>query len=195
MRRLSGGAGKVCTTAAVLLLAVGFAGVVTVDARPNAASGSATPVTGMAAGPAPLCPVTLPNGNTPPLQRPSNSYYGNGKLWTGLQPTGITLVVPELVKPDGSLGVKFPWWLGTGIVGKLSITGRRLDAPAPPLRFTVPPGYAGHGSGAFVASTILFPTEGCWEVTGHAGSASLTFVTLVLRTPAQPVPGTPPPVP
>jgi len=28
---------------------------------------------------------------------------------------------------------------------------------------------------------LIFPTEGCWEVTGRVGDASLTFVTLVVR--------------
>ena len=30
-------------------------------------------------------------------------------------------------------------------------------------------------------STVVFPTPGCWEVTGRVGTASLTFVTLVQR--------------
>jgi len=29
-------------------------------------------------------------------------------------------------------------------------------------------------------SGITFPTEGCWQVTGRVGEASLTFVALVL---------------
>jgi hypothetical protein len=35
---------------------------------------------------------------------------------------------------------------------------------------------------AFQASAVTFPTEGCWNVTGRAGEASLTFVTLVLKS-------------
>ena len=32
----------------------------------------------------------------------------------------------------------------------------------------------------FQGSMLIFPTTGCWEITGHAGNASLTFVTEVL---------------
>jgi hypothetical protein len=63
------------------------------------------------------------------------------------------------------------------VTGKLRIEGRRLDGPAPPLTADVPDGY---GDAGFQASGIDFPTEGCWEVTGRVGSASLTFVTLVV---------------
>ena len=50
--------------------------------------------------------------------------------------------------------------------------GRRLTAT------DVPDGY---GVTGFQASAVTFPTEGCWEVTGRVGNASLTFVTLVLK--------------
>ncbi len=58
------------------------------------------------------------------------------------------------------------------------IEGRRLDAPAPSLRAHVPEGY---GETGFQSTAIDFPSEGCWEVTGRAGAASLTFVTLVVK--------------
>ncbi len=32
----------------------------------------------------------------------------------------------------------------------------------------------------FKPGEIIFPTHGCWEVTGNAGTGPLTFVTLVL---------------
>jgi hypothetical protein len=49
--------------------------------------------------------------------------------------------------------------------GPLSIIGRRLDAPAPPLGADVPSGY---GMTGFQASGVKFPTEGHWEVTGRS---------------------------
>jgi hypothetical protein len=55
---------------------------------------------------------------------------------------------------------------------------RRLDGPAPPLRADVP---AGYGQAGFQASGVDFPTEGCWEVTGAVGGATLSFVTFVAR--------------
>ena len=127
------------------------------------------------------CPVTAPNGSPPPGELPSDAYHGNGSLWTGLWPGGEIVFKPDgpgFVSPDGSLEMKFPWWRGDETVGLLSIEGRRLDLPAPPLRAHIPEGY---GESGFQASVLIFPTEGCWEVTGRVGDASLTFVTLVIR--------------
>jgi hypothetical protein len=72
--------------------------------------------------------------------------------------------------------MKFPWW--RGVKGKLSISGKRLDSAAPPLRAAIPDGY---GDSGFQATGLIFPTEGCWEVTGKVGEASLTFITRVVR--------------
>jgi hypothetical protein len=41
---------------------------------------------------------------------------------------------------------------------------------------------SGYGDSGFQATGIIFPTEGCWEVTGRVGEASLTFVTLVIAS-------------
>jgi hypothetical protein len=83
-----------------------------------------------------------------------------------------------MVQSDGSIDWKFGWWRVTP--GKLAITGRRLDAQAPPPRASVPDGY---GDSGFQATGVLFPTEGCWEITGSLPNAKLTFVTLVRRPP------------
>ena len=53
------------------------------------------------------------------------------------------------------------------------------------MQSDIPEGYSDAG---FQASGIIFPTEGCWEVTGKAGNASLTFVTLVVKVAAPPTP-------
>ena len=42
----------------------------------------------------------------------------------------------------------------------------------------------GYGLTGFQASGITFPTEGCWEISGTVGSATLTFVTYVIKVPA-----------
>lgn len=122
------------------------------------------------------CPVTLPNGNTPPGEQPSPSFLGNGALWTGLWPDGKVLIAPQNIQDDGSLAMKFFWW--RGVRGALTIEGKRLDAPAPPLRSYIPDGY---GDTGFQATSIIFPTEGCWEVTGKVGESALTFVTRVVK--------------
>ena len=107
----------------------------------------------------------------------ANSSYGNGKLWVGgLGHRGVIVATPDFIEPDGSAGMKFGWW--REVDGRLSITGRRLDAPAAPARADVP---AGYGATGFQASGVYFPTEGCWEVTGTVGTTTLTFVTFVIK--------------
>ena len=123
------------------------------------------------------CPVTAPNGNTPPDEAYAPEYHGNGALWTVLWPNGNILMKPQNIETDKSLSMKFTWW--RGVKGKLTIEGRRLDAEAAPLRADIPDGY---GETGIQASALIFPTEGCWEVTGRVGDAALTFVTRVTRT-------------
>lgn len=127
-----------------------------------------------------VCKVTKPNGNTPPRESPSPDHHGNGSIWTGLWPDG-KIVFSEgkagEVSSDGSLSMKFWWW--RGVSGKLTIEGRRLDVPTPPLRARIPDGY---GETGFQSTLLIFPTEGCWEVTGKVGDAPpLTFITLVVN--------------
>jgi hypothetical protein len=124
----------------------------------------------------PACPVTAPNGNTPPGETPAPEYHGNGALFTVLWPEGNIVMGPQNVEPDGSLSMKFVWW--RGVKGLLTIEGRRLDAEAPPLRADIPDGY---GDSGIQSSALIFPTEGCWEVTGRVGDATLTFVTRVTK--------------
>jgi len=128
------------------------------------------------------CPVTIPNGSVPPnvpgadpIKVPCPSCHGNGTLWTTFPPDGQVQATPNSA---GSLETKFPWWSGPGISDALTIQGRRIDAPAPPLAARIPSGYEG---GGFQATGIIFPTVGCWEVTGKAGTASLTFVIRVVE--------------
>lgn len=131
--------------------------------------------------PLPPCPVTAPNGSTPPGEQPSPDQHGNGQIWTGLWPEGKVVFEPGgpgQILPDGSLTMKWWWW--RGIEGQLTIEGRRLDASAPPLQADIPEGY---GEIGFQAAGLIFPSAGCWEVTGRVGEAELTFVTLVVITP------------
>jgi hypothetical protein len=124
------------------------------------------------------CPVTLPNGNTPPGEQPSPAHHGNGDLWTALWPDGKVVFEADAtayVLPDGSLIMKWPWWRGAP--GALTIHGKRLDGPASLLSAEIPEGY---GTTGFQASGLIFSHAGCWEVTGQVDGAELTFVTLVV---------------
>ena len=118
------------------------------------------------------CPITTPNNSQPPGSTFGSVFHGNGALWVGLWDSNVVVWPPE---PDGSVDAKFGWWRAAS--GDLRIDGRRLDAAAPPLTANVPEVY---GSTGFQATGIFFPSAGCWEVTGRVGSASLTFVTLVV---------------
>ena len=130
------------------------------------------------------CPVTFPNGSNMPFTNAlSPASHGNGKLWTDFGIGGKTYPAPGQFNPDGSLIWKMGW--DRGVRGKLTVTGRRLDAPAPPAK-----GYydiEGYGDIGFQAGFTYFPSEGCWEITGRVGEASLTFVMLVVKLPFEPM--------
>jgi hypothetical protein len=108
----------------------------------------------------------------------SASAHGNGTIWVGaLWPHGVVIITPDDVGADGRLGMKFGWYLTES--GWLTITGRRLDGPAGPLSADISQGDA--PSPGFRASGVIFPAEGCWQVTGKTVRASLTFVTFVIK--------------
>lgn len=88
---------------------------------------------------------------------------------------------PGCVTPDGYLGMKWPWY--RSVRGGFTVEGRRLDGPAGPLRAYIPTGYPEVG---FQVTRLMFAGPGCWEVTGHVGDQSLTFVTLVEKIGAGP---------
>jgi hypothetical protein len=120
------------------------------------------------------CPTTEPTGDV------RGTYECPGDFGDGL----LVTLQPEIefrrggagyVLSDGSYGWKFAWC--RKVNGKLSISGRRLDGPARPLRSQIS---ADNGQPGFVPTYVIFPTVGCWEITGHAGKAAVTFVTNVV---------------
>jgi hypothetical protein len=125
------------------------------------------------------CTPTRPNGHTPPGESPSPTFYGNGKLFTTLWPDGTVVFElggPGEMRPDGSLSMKWPFWRGKGASGRLNIGGRSLHRPGLRVTADIPDGY---GSSGFQATGLIFPEQGCYEVTATAGSATLSFVTKV----------------
>lgn len=134
--------------------------------------------------PKPLCPVSRPTTDVP-SELPETSepmYYGHDGLWTMLWRQGRVIFEPGgpgFVLPDGSLGMKWGWI--PFVPGDLTIEGRRLDRSAPPLQSEIS-GLATTDEGIdFFPTYLIFPTAGCWEVTGRIGETSLTFVTLVVK--------------
>jgi hypothetical protein len=128
------------------------------------------------------CAVTTPNGIAAGEDPPFRDSYGNAQVSVGpfgLWPDGTVVFQPGgagFVTRDGSLGMKFGW--RRGVSGQLRIEGRRIDAVAPPLRADVPDGYGDRG---FQATSLIFSTPGCWEITGRVGDASVTFITRVVK--------------
>jgi len=61
--------------------------------------------------------------------------WPKGTLAAGILPDGGSRAI---VEENGSIHAKLGWW--RGVPGALRITGRRLDADAPPLRAHVPTG-------------------------------------------------------
>ncbi|MBI5352432.1 MAG: hypothetical protein HZB50_07320 [Chloroflexi bacterium] len=130
------------------------------------------------------CPVTEPNGSLPPGETVESKYYlGNGQLWTALWPDGKIYMDLINKESDGAFSMKWGWV--RAVTGPLTIEGHRLDKEAPPLRADIPDGY---GDTGLQISALIFPTTGCWEVTGRVGDASLTFVTEVVFGEATPTP-------
>ena len=170
------------------LAAAGLLGVMLLLVA-SALAGAATPTppdATPAVSPSP-CPLTKPNGNNP-LGRRDPGGYGNAALWTTLTmwswEPGIVIVPDDgRIPPDGVIhDMKWAWYRYKP--GRLTIQGRRLDAPAPPLQAWIPEGYGDIG---FQATGLTFSSAGCWEITGSLGESSLTFVVLVvtpeMRTP------------
>jgi len=133
------------------------------------------------------CPVTFPNlVKDPDAGFSANAFnYGNARIRANLNWTdGILRAGPlpgggyiATVNPDGSISTKLGWW--RGVRGAFSITGRRLDRSAPPLRVSLHT--ASYPMIGFIPSGLTFPTIGCWRVTATQGVGRLTFVVLVTK--------------
>jgi hypothetical protein len=110
------------------------------------------------------CPVTLAGGG----------YYGNDALGATLSGTIVFRPGgPGFVDHDGALGIKFAFHRLRP--GQLFVGGHRLDGEAGPARAYI----YDYGDNGFQPIYLVFPTPGCWEITGGIRDASLTFVMLV----------------
>ncbi len=119
----------------------------------------------------PPCPVTPYATGRPPDRHTASfteTWYGHEALWAGLSPAynGTWYAGPQ--------GLKVLWY--RSVAGKLTVEGQRLDAAAPSLQADIPEGY---GNSGYQASGLVFPAEGCWEVTGRVAGQALRFVVSV----------------
>ena len=117
-------------------------------------------------------PVAIP-GSWPD----DSFYFGTNDLWTRIPASGWS----GLPRWDEGLRQKIVWWTRDYTWRKdpsprLTISGRRLDGFSVPLIFTGANGSWTENLGSFIMSGVLFPTSGCWEITGRLNFHQLTFV-------------------
>lgn len=105
-------------------------------------------------------------------------WYGTEGLWTALHADGVWAGLSET--DDGYIQ-KIAWWselysLKDEQQPALTVSARRLDAQAPPLRFYGATNAFNEEMGEAMMTGVEFPTLGCWEVRGEYKKSELTFV-------------------
>ena len=137
------------------------------------------------------CVVTTPNDQGY-VSDSTRLRHGNEWLATSLYPDGKVVFRPRgagCIDENGALWMKWPWW--RKVPASLHVNTRRVDGTGSPLSAKIPCCY---GASGFQVSGVGFPGPGCWQVTGHVGQGSLSFVTLVEKIGEGPPPcaGAPP---
>jgi hypothetical protein len=138
------------------------------------------------------CPITK-LGDRPfvppppyPAKAPAGAFwFGTDRLWTMLGVDGSWTGLPHYTPSDPTFRQKL-FWFRQGYDGKaepqphLTVTGKRLDAPASPLMADPASGsYGEQDWRSFMVVGINLPTLGCWEITGHYEGDELTLVVWV----------------
>ena len=133
------------------------------------------------------CPVTrspalpfVPPWPYPLKAGPGAFWFGTDSLWTALPADGAWRDLPHY-RQKVFFGRK-GYIVRTEPQPKLTVTGRRLDSPAPPLLAdkTANNGWVKRDQ-PFIVTGINFPTFGCWEIIGRYRDAELTFVVWVAK--------------
>ena len=112
-----------------------------------------------------------------PITQEPKGEVGNDALTAFPPATGKFIFQPGgagFVDRDGALGIKFAWRRHQA--GRLSVGGRRLDGEAAPARAYI----YDYGDNGFQPMYLVFPTPGCWEITGIVGDAVDAAVTFVI---------------
>lgn len=149
------------------------------------------PSAAVAAVPPASCPITQP---TTPLFIPPSPYppappslyagefwSGTAMLWTMVRVDGTWRALPY---HNGTYTQKIFWWrqgydYRTEPEPNLTVTGRRLDAPAPPLGASRATNGFRDDIGSFMVVGVDIPSPGCWEITGDSAGTVLRFVVWV----------------
>jgi hypothetical protein len=126
----------------------------------------------------PASPVITETAPSDPSADPivQSEWYINGDrtLWAGPMPKGGWSSGGQLYSGNRVIKGQKTYWVRP-VGADLAISGRRLDASAPPVEAFIPCCY----KSGFQIVGLYFPTEGCWEVSARAGASELRFVTLV----------------
>jgi hypothetical protein len=148
---------------------------------------------GRSPSPSDSCPVTksplmafIPPSPYP-TELPANSFwFGTEKLWTNLRMDGTWKGLPHYQPTDSAFRNKLFWWhegydWRTENAPNLTVTGKRLDAPAPSLTTDehANAGWTNDSHHPFIVAGVFIPTPGCWQITADYKGDTLTFVVLV----------------
>ena len=141
------------------------------------ANGRVTTVRNTSAAPSGHCPVTIPGGRPQlgPLPRVLGSgrfCYGNGKLWACFLPLDGRWVISKRIWKTNGLRNKFGWW--TPVPVPVTMEGHKWGMP----QMKVLDASVGMDldQPKFHPSVLVFPTAGCWQITGRTRDSKLTFV-------------------
>ena len=131
------------------------------------------------------CPITFRQDPlfTPPapyseLGFEGDFWYGSDSLWTAVPQNGVWAGLPH--NPEGYTQKVF-WWRDGYVWNEepepdLTVTGERLDAPAPPLIVSKATNAYAADIGSAMLVGVDFPTLGCWKITGQYKKTELSFV-------------------
>lgn len=136
------------------------------------------------------CPVTRPPNPpfVPPAPYPSDGsvWIGSPKLWTNIPRSGTWPGLGHYNPDDPRYHQKLFWWSEGYDWRKenppnLTMSGKRLDGPAPPLSADplANAGWTGDPDHSFIVDGIFIPTLGCWKITGRFHGQELSYVVWV----------------
>ena len=170
------------------------AGIVLALGRPYTAA-SALAASPIDSGPPATCPVRrapsppfVPPAPYPAATGPGAFWFGTQKLWTNLPVDGTWKGLPHYRPKDSAFRNKLFWWhegydWRAENLPELTVTGRRLDSPAPPLATDkhANNGWTNDPHHPFMVAGVFIPTLGCWEITGDYKGDKLSYVVWVAQ--------------
>jgi hypothetical protein len=139
------------------------------------------------------CPITKPavRSFVPPPPHLAKAFkggfwFGTDRLWTNLPLNGTWSGLPHYTPDDPTYRQKMFFWRqgydpDTERQPQLTLTGKRLDSPAPPLLSDDANNGWTRRDQPFMVTSINFPTLGCWEITAHYKTDELTFVLWITK--------------